>query len=269
MTTVKSQDGTAIAYERTGSGPALILVDGALCSRSFGPSAKLAARLARDFTVYRYDRRGRGSSGDSATYAPERELEDIAALIAAAGGSASLLGLSSGGALALHAAAVLFGVDRVVAYEPPYVDDRGERNGAAHEAQLVRLVASGNRGGAVSYFMRDMVGAPAAMVGMMRLMPWIWRKLAAVAHTLPYDAAVMTEFRIPRGRFGAIRKPVLVMNGTRTDARLKEAARMIAQAIAGAEHRELAGQTHNASASVLAPAAIAFLTANTQLRNAG
>ena len=161
MSDVRSKDGTTIAYERSGSGPALILVDGALCSRAFGPSPKLAPLLARHFTVYAYDRRGRGESGDTPPYSPEREVEDIAALIEAAGGSASLLGLSSGGALALEAAASGLPVDKVVAYEPPYVDDGGQRGGAAHEGQLKRLLAGGDRGGAVKYFMKDMVGAPA------------------------------------------------------------------------------------------------------------
>jgi len=105
MTYVTSKDGTRIAYDRTGSGPALILVDGAMCSRAFGPSEKLASQLASRFTVYRYDRRGRNDSGDTTPYSSAREVEDIAALIAAAGGSASLLGLSSGAALALEAAA--------------------------------------------------------------------------------------------------------------------------------------------------------------------
>ena len=217
MSQVRSQDGTAIAYARSGSGPALILVDGALCSRAFGPSAKLAPLLAPHFTVYTYDRRGRGESGDTQPYAPARELEDIAALIAEAGGSASLLGLSSGGALALEAAAAGLPINKVIAYEPPYVDDAGQRGGAAHGGQLQGLLASGNRGGAVKYFMKDMVGAPAPMVVVMRLMPWIWRKLEAVAHTLPYDAAVMTGFRIPRARLASIAVPVLVMNGTKTD----------------------------------------------------
>ena len=108
------------------------------------------------------------------------------------------------------------------------MDDAGQRGGAAYAGQLKRLVASGNRGGAVKYFMKDMVGAPAPFVVVMRLMPWIWRKLEAVAHTLPYDAAVMTEFRIPRARFASIRVPALVMNGSKTDPRLKEAARAIA-----------------------------------------
>ena len=260
MSTVRSKDGTTIAYERSGSGPALILVDGALCSRKFGPSPTLAPLLARAFTVYAYDRRGRGQSSDVEPYAPAREVEDLAALIAAAGGSASLVGLSSGGALALDAAAAGLPVDKVVAYEPPYVDDAGRAGGAAHGDRLARLVAAGDRGGAVKYFMKDMVGAPEIMVAMMRLMPGVWRKLQAVAHTLPYDAALMTEFRIPRARFASIGVPVLVMNGSKTDRRLKEAARALAGVVAGAQHRELPGQTHNVKPDVLAPAVVEFLT---------
>jgi pimeloyl-ACP methyl ester carboxylesterase len=112
----------------------------------------------------------------------------------------------------------------------------------------------------VKYFMKDMVGAPAPIVVMMQLMPWIWRKLEAVAHTLPYDAAVMSEFRIPRARFASIRTPALVMNGSKTYPRLKAAARAIAQAIPGAQHQELTGQTHNVKPTVLTPAAQKFLT---------
>ena len=256
MSTVTSADSTPIAFERSGTGPALILIDGALCSRAFGPSAKLAPLLARHFTVYAYDRRGRGQSGNRSAYAPAREVEDLGALVAHAGGSASLLGLSSGGALALHAAASGLPVDRVIAYEPPYVDALGVNGGATHEPELQRLVAEGRRGDAVRYFMRDMVGIPAPFVIMMQAMPWIWRKLAAVAHTLPYDAAVMTSFRVPRSRFASIRVPAVIMNGSKTDRRLKEAARMVAETIPLAEHRELPGQTHNVKADVLAAALI-------------
>jgi pimeloyl-ACP methyl ester carboxylesterase len=261
MSQVRSKDGTTIAYERSGNGPALILVDGALCSRAFGPSPKLAPLLARHFAVYAYDRRGRGQSGDTHPYSPAREVEDIAALVEAAGGSASLLGLSSGGALALEAAATGLPITKVAAYEPPYVDESSHRDGAAHEAQLDLLLAGGNRGGAVQYFMRDMVGAPALMVVMMRLMPWIWRKLEAVAHTLPYDAAVMTAFKIPRARFASIGVPALVMNGTKTDPSLREAARVLADVIPAARRRELAGQTHNVKPDVLAPAVVEFCSA--------
>jgi pimeloyl-ACP methyl ester carboxylesterase len=262
MSYVISKDGTKIAFEQSGSGPALILIDGALCSRGFGPSPKLAPLLARKFTVYAFDRRGRGQSGNTSPYAPAREVEDIAALIHAAGGKASLLGLSSGGALALEAAASGLAVEKVVAYEPPYVDDSGLRGGAEHEEHLQRLLADGDRGGAVKYFMKDMVGAPAVMVVCLRLMPWIWRKLEAVAHTLPYDAALMTAFRIPRKRFASIRVPALIINGGKTDARLREAALAVADSIPLGRHSELPGQTHNVKPDVLTPAVVEFLAAS-------
>ena len=259
---VVSADGTKIAYESSGSGPLVILVDGALCSRDFGPGAKFARLLEKDFTVYRYDRRGRGESGDTQPYDPAREVEDLAALIQHGGGSAILLGLSSGAALSLHAAAARLPVDRVLAYEPPYVREQSADGGdPGHEAHLRQLVASGNRGGAVSYFMRDMVGAPAFVPIMMRLFFWMWPKLVAVAHTLPYDAAVMTAFRVPHARFATIQTPVLVMNGTKTDARLKAAAAAVAGTIPGAHYIEVKGQTHNVQPAALISAAGTFLVA--------
>lgn len=255
-----SRDRTAIAYQRSGKGPALILVDGALCSRSFGPTPKLAPLLAQHFTVYTYDRRGRGQSGDTQPYSKEREVEDIAALIEEAGGSAFLCGLSSGGALALEAAASGLAIKKVAAYEPPFVDDSGQHRGAEHERQLKSLLAAGNRSGAVKYFMRTMVGVPAAAVIMMRLMPWIWHKLEAVAHTLPYDAAVMNEFKVPTTRFASITIPTLVMHGSKTDVRLQKAARTVAEAVPDAQHVTLAGQTHNVKPAVLTPALVKFFT---------
>jgi pimeloyl-ACP methyl ester carboxylesterase len=204
---------------------------------------------------------GRGQSGDTLPYSPAREVDDIAALIKAAGGSASLVGLSSGGALALEAAASGLPVNSAVAYEPPYVDDDGQVGGAAHEGNLKRLLAAGNRAEAVKYFMRDMVGAPAPLVVIMRLLPWIWRKLEAVAHTLPYDAVVMTAFKIPRARFASVGVPVLVMNGAKTDPRLRSAARTIAEIIPAANYRELAKQTHNVQPDVLTPAVGEFVEA--------
>jgi len=261
MNHVRSNDGTLIAYDRTGSGPAVIIVDGALCSRAFGPSSQIAPLLAQQFTVYTYDRRGRGESGDTRPYSPSREIEDIGALIDLAGGEASLVGLSSGGALALDAAASGLRVNKVVAYEPPYVDADGTGAGAAHEGELKRILAGNDRSAALKYFMKDMVGAPAAMVAMMRLMPWIWHKLEKVAHTLPYDAAVMTDFRIPRARLRSIDVPSLIMNGSKTDERLRDAARKLAEAIPRATRRELAGQTHNVKPNVLVPAVVEFFTA--------
>jgi pimeloyl-ACP methyl ester carboxylesterase len=262
MNQVISKDGTPIAYEKLGSGPALILVDGALCSRKFGPMPKLAPLLAQRFTVFVYDRRGRGDSGDTQPYAKERELEDLDALIQAAGGSAFVVGLSSGGALALEAAASGLNIQKLVAYEPPYVATHDAHHAqASHEAQLKWLLAEGRRGDAVKYFMRDMMGAPGFVVVMMRLMPGIWKKLEAVAHTLPYDANIMGDFTVPTLRLASIQVPSLIMYGGKTDAKLKKAAETLADSMPRALRRTLDGQTHNVDPKALTPAVVEFLTA--------
>jgi pimeloyl-ACP methyl ester carboxylesterase len=259
MGRVTSRDGTAIAYERVGAGPPLILVDGALCSRAFGPMPKLAQLLAGQFTVYVYDRRGRGDSGDTQPYAKDREIDDLAALIEAAGGRAALLGISSGGALALEAALAKLPITAVIAYEPPYVEPAGETRGREHPQQLQALLAAGDRGGALKYFMRVMIGVPAPFVVVTRLMFRLWRKLSAVAHTLPYDCAVMGDFTVPTQRLAAIAVPTLVLHGAKTNAKLQHAAAALAATIPGARAKTLEGQTHNVAAAVLAPAATDFL----------
>ena len=259
MIRVTSSDGTPIAVDQRGSGPALVVVDGALCSRTFGPSTKLAAALVSQFTVYTYDRRGRGDSGDTSPYSTAREVDDLAAVIRHAGGTATLVGLSSGAALALEAAASRLPLDAVVAYEPPYVNFDGTRGEADHLAALRERLQHGDRGSAVRYFMKDMVGVPGFVVIVMRLMPWMWSKLKAVANTLPYDAAVMKGFRVPRERLSLIRVPTLVMHGSKTDARLKGAADAVASAVPQATHRELAGQRHDVNADVLAAAVVEFV----------
>jgi len=188
-------DGTRIAYEVTGSGPALVLVDGAMCQRAFGPSRGLAEQLAGDFSVYAYDRRGRGESGaGSSPYDPEREVEDLVAVIEAAGGRAHVFGSSSGGALALQAARRGAPVDHLVVYEAPYIVD-GSRpaNDPRLPEQVQELVDAGRKGAAVSRFMR-VVGVPAPVIALMHLMP-AWRKLSAIAHTLPYDLSVVVPFQ--------------------------------------------------------------------------
>lgn len=264
MDTVVSKDGTRLAYERVGKGPPVVLVDGALCSRGFGPMPGLARLLADRYTVYTYDRRGRGGSTDTLPYAREREIDDLAALIDAAGGSAHLVGLSSGGALALEAAAAGLPIGRVVAYEPPYVGANGGSDaGAAHQQQLTALVEAGRRGAAVDYFMRRMVGAPLIAVVVMRLMFWVWRKFEAVAHTLPYDAAIMGDWRPPTERLAAIRVPTLVLYGERSDARLRAAAEAAGRGVPTARIEALPKQTHDVKLDVLAPAVDAFLRAPT------
>jgi pimeloyl-ACP methyl ester carboxylesterase len=157
----------------------------------------------------------------------------------------------------LEAAASGLAVSKAAAYEPPYVDD-GQGSAAEHEGRLRRLLAEGHRPGAVRYFMRSMVGVPAPFVVMMQLMPWVWPKMKAVAHTLPYDAEVMTGFKVPRERLAAIRIPTLVMHGSKTDVRIQKAAKAVAEAVPQAQHRILAGQTHNVAPAVLAAAVVEF-----------
>ena len=263
MNHIQSADGTSLAYDRVGTGPALILVDGALCRRAFGPMPKLAEELAQDFSVYLYDRRGRGDSSDAAQYNIEREVEDIAALIQVAGGSAFVFGASSGAALGLYAAASGQAITRLAMYEPPFVAEGAGGHEPDHVAALRELIAAGKRGAAVKYFMGDMVRAPKLMVFMMQLIPPVWSKLKAVAHTLPYDATIMGNWSVPTQRAAQVRVPTLVMHGGKTDARLSRAAKALAAALPNAELRVLAGQTHNASASAVAPALRAFFLGNT------
>jgi pimeloyl-ACP methyl ester carboxylesterase len=221
---------------------------------------KLARRLSQNFTVFSYDRRGRGDSGDTAPYEKEREVEDIDALIRQAGGSAFVLGLSSGAALALLAAASGLNITKLALYEPPFmVDKEGRKPPADHEARLEQLIAAGRRGDAVKFFMRDVVGMPGIFVVMMGVMFPVWSKLKAVAHTLPYDAAVMGDYSLPAKRIASVTMPTLVMDGEKTDMRLRRAVKAVADALPYAEHRTLKGQTHNVSAASLTPVLTDFL----------
>src|SRR6266571_2598000 len=212
MKHVRSRDGTTIAYDRLGrgeGGPAVILVDGALCSRAFGPMPKLAPLVARDFTVFMYDRRGRGQSGDTAPYAVEREIDDLAALIREAGGSAFVYGISSGAALALEAAASGLSIKKLALYEAPFmVGTPAHLPPADHHAQLVRLIAEGRRGDAVRYYMKDIIGMPGLLVAVFRFLP-MWSKLKAVAPSLPYDSAIMGDFSLPAKRAASLALPAL------------------------------------------------------------
>ncbi|HSM59424.1 MAG TPA: alpha/beta hydrolase [Longimicrobiales bacterium] len=253
----RSRDGTSIAFERTGDGPPLILVDGALCSRAFGPLGKLAEALAPRFTVFTYDRRGRNESGDTRPYAVARELEDLEALIQETGGPAHVAGLSSGATLALEAAAAGLPVRKLALFEPPYVAQGQGGTGPDHVGRLEELVRPGRRGHAVRYFMVDMVGVPRVFTWVMRLMP-MWSKLEAVAHTLPYDAAVMGDWTPPPRRAARVAVPTLVLGGEKSPESLRIAVERTAAAIPGAERRVLPGQNHNVAPSVLAPVLTEF-----------
>ncbi|WP_394770434.1 alpha/beta fold hydrolase [Lacisediminihabitans sp.] len=256
---VTSADGTVIAFERVGSGPALVLVDGALCYRDFGPARPLAGALSPSFTVYTWDRRGRGESGDTAPYAVEREIEDLRAVIAAAGGQAFVVGQSSGASLALAASAHGVPMRGLAVYEPPFVGQRRVKGRTVdYLATLRATLARGDRAGAVSYFLVKMVGAPAFVPLMMRLMPRVWSKLKGVAHTLPYDASIMGDFEVPTAELAKLRVPTLVLAGGKSPAPMREGVTRAAEAIPGSTHRILDGQTHQVSEKALAPEIIGF-----------
>ena len=259
---VRSRDGTTIAFDRTGDGPPLIFVGGAFQQRSGQGMAQLAALLAPRLTVYNYDRRGRGDSGDTAPYAVEREVEDLEALIAEAGGSAFVFGMSSGGVLALEAARRL-PITRLAVYDPPFmVDDSGPRPPADHQAQLTELVSSGRPGDAAEFFMTKIIGMPTEAVAPMRGSP-IWPALEQVAHTLPYDAAVMGDYSLPIERMRSVTVPTLVIAGEKTDPRLRRAARALWAALPDVQQRTLEGQTHEWAPEVLAPALERFFADST------
>ena len=258
MKTVISKDGTPIAFDRSGQGPALILVTGALNTR---PSSSLAARLAQSFSVFAYDRRGRGESGDTMPYAVEREIEDIDALVAEANGSAFLFGHSSGGALALEAALQLGGekVKKLAIYEVPYNDDpEFQQAWRVYLRQLSELLAANRRGDAVALFMQY-VGMPAEQIEGMRHSP-AWPSLEAIAPTLAYDhAAILGEdVSVPVGQAAQVRMPTLIMNGSASFPFMYQTARTLSRVIPHAQLRTLEGQDHAPSDEVLAPVLKAF-----------
>ena len=260
-----SADGTEIAYEVTGSGPPLVIVDGALCHRAMGPARGLAEELSGSFAVYAYDRRGRGESGPgSSPYAVEREVEDLAAVIDAAGGSAHVFGASSGGALALEAARSGVPIERLALYEVPFiVDDTHPGNDPQLPERLQDLVDEGRRGEAVRTFMRT-VGAPAPFIALMRLMP-AWKKLTAVAHTLPYDFSIVIEHEqgqpLTPGYYDRVEPETLVVAGGKSPEYLRSSQAAIAAAVPRGRLETLPGQTHMIKAKVLGPVLTGFLQA--------
>jgi pimeloyl-ACP methyl ester carboxylesterase len=257
MNKITSKDGTTIAYDKTGTGPAVILVDPALCNRSFGPMTKLSELLAPHFTVFTYDRRGRGDSTNSKPYAVEREVEDIEALIKAAGGSAFIFGTSSGACLALEAAIKLGEkTSKLALYEPPYSSGEPARQAwKEYRKQLSEMLAEGRRGDAVALFMQ-FVGTPADQVNEMRHAP-MWPMFEAVAPTLAYDAAVIGEDRsVPVKRAASVAVPALIMDGGANLSFMPfmhDTATTLAKAIPHARHSTLEGQTHDVNLEVLAP----------------
>jgi pimeloyl-ACP methyl ester carboxylesterase len=248
--TARSADGTRIAIDRYGEGPPLVLVLGAFCDRST-PSA-LAAMLAPDFTVFSYDRRGRGSSGDTAPYAVEREIEDLDAVVGVAGGSATVYGHSSGAVLALEAVARGLPFTRMVVYEPPYIVEGTRGRPAGLATRVSELISSGRRSEAAELFLGEGPGVPSEVLARMKAAP-TWSQFEALAHTLPYDLAVCADQVVPADRLATIDAPTLTLSGGDSPQWARDGVEAVARAIPGSELRVLAGQTHGVADDVLAP----------------
>jgi pimeloyl-ACP methyl ester carboxylesterase len=245
---VTSADGTSIAFERAGDGPALIAVDAAGSYSGFRPFPAPVELLAPHFTVYVYDRRGRGASGDTPPYAVQREVDDLAALIAEAGGSAFVYAFSSGGLLALHAAAGGLAIPKLALFEPPIEPGHTAVGESAFTAELAELVAAGRRKDAVAFFNRG-IGVPEEI--MAQTTPEVWAALEAVAHTLVYDCRV-SDATSP-GLLGSVKAPTLVVDSQGSGSELTGMAATVAAALPNGTHRSLAGDWHGASHDALAP----------------
>jgi pimeloyl-ACP methyl ester carboxylesterase len=263
MSMVVSKDGTEIVYDREGAGAAVVLVDGALGTRSTFTKPELVRLLAQKFAVYNYDRRGRGESGYTGPYAVAREVEDIEALIVAAGGTAFVYGHSSGAALGLEAALVLGKRVRALAmYEAPYNDDEAaQERRKKYVSELDVLLAEGRREDAVLLFLEHLQ-IPAPQVEMMRGLP-LWGEFKAAAPTLAYDAVVLGETgRVPVERAALLGIPALVMNGGASYPFMAETARTLSKVMPQAQLHVLAGQMHGANPTVLAPVLAQFFSAH-------
>jgi pimeloyl-ACP methyl ester carboxylesterase len=264
MASVTSADGTRIGYDSLGDGSPVILVAGATQHRAVDQTTPQLARLLADggHRVINYDRRGRGESGDTLPYAPEREYEDLEALVAEAGGEASAFGMSSGAVLAVEAAARGVPLTKLVMYEPPLrVDTDGPPPVPDYVETIERIIKDGEPGDAMAYFM-TMVGQPEEQVAAFRRAP-IFAAFQAVEHTLAYDGRIMEPFSlgqpIPPGRWNAALQPTLVLDGGDSPDWFATAADAAAAALPNAERRTLPGQTHQFDPEVVAPVVLEFL----------
>lgn len=262
--TVISRDKTRISYTKLGSGPSIIIVDGAFCYRENGPSSELATLLAQHFTVLTYDRRGRGDSEDNPPYSIQREIDDFAAIVDQTSEPGYVVGISSGAALALQAAASGVPIKKLALYEPPFVSDKGiPRSFEGEKARLKELIESGDRGGAVRYFLTDVYGAPKAFaLAMPLIMPGAWNRNKSVAQTLSYDLTIMDDRTVLNERSALVSVPTLVIGGEKSPKELRDAVAVVAHALPDGRVRILAGQDHNLSAKVVAPVVAEFFGSN-------
>jgi pimeloyl-ACP methyl ester carboxylesterase len=254
METVTSRDGTTIAFDRLGRGTPVVLVCGGSTSRM--ANAQLAAVLASDLEVFNYDRRGRGDSGDTLPYAIDRELEDLEAVIDAAG-TASVYGTSSGGVLALLAAAGGVPVTKLALWEPPFVPEGFPRPPEDQVEQYETMIGEGRRDDAVEYFMSKVIGMPQEFVDQAKTQPF-WADQEAIAHTLAYDARIMGDYTVPTERAASVKAPTLVIAGGADFPWMRQTATALADAIPEGEVRFLEGQGHDVDPAVLGPVLVEF-----------
>lgn len=262
MQHVTSKDGTLIAYEKSGQGPAVIVVGGVLGDHR--QQANLAEMLAEQFTVYNIDRRGHGESGFTGPYAVDREVEDIEALIDVAGRSAFVYGTSGLAILSLEAAArgLALSIKKLALWEPPYILE-GSRPPVTrdYKDQLIQMLQEGRRGDMVELWMVKAIGMPDEFVAPMRQAPF-WAGQEAMAHTLIYDATLTGDgsFAMPRERLATIPTTTLVIDGGTTPW-LSLAADAVAETLPHAQRHTIAGQPHNVDPGAIAPILVEFFTA--------
>jgi pimeloyl-ACP methyl ester carboxylesterase len=267
METVTSADGTWIAYDRSGEGPAVILTGGALGYRKFKTMEQIATGLSEHCTVINYDRRGRGDSGPAGPASVEREVEDLAALIEVVGGRASLWGYSSGSAVALRAAAAGLPVEKLALYETPFKTDPDAKFPRDdYAARLEPLLAADDRMGAAKHFLRN-VGMPGPMVSVMARTP-MFKRFAANGHTLMFDYLALGDQNmhgnpLRADEWSAVTCPTLVVYGSKTYPSLKHASRSLADVLPNATLRELAGQKHAVKPDAIVPVIAEFVSGAT------
>jgi pimeloyl-ACP methyl ester carboxylesterase len=254
-----SKDGTHIAYDKIGSGPVVILVDGAFCSKNFGPMPKITPLLAKSFTVFTYDRRARGDSGDTKPFAVEREIDDIKALINIAGGTACLFGISSGAILAVQAVASGLNITKLALFEPPYVGNTKHRIPENAVEHLTQMIAEGKKGAAVKFYLRKVMGLPAILTFILSLTP-NWSKMKANANSLPYDAAVCGDFNMPLEQINSITIPTMVIDSEKSPKVLRNAVQEVAGALPNGQQKTLKGTVHDVPPKILVPVLVNFYT---------
>jgi pimeloyl-ACP methyl ester carboxylesterase len=267
MSTVKSSDGTTIAYEKVGQGSPVVLVDGAFVYRAIDPWApQFASLLGEHHTVYLYERRGRGNSGDTKPYSKEREIEDLAAVIEAAGGAASVVGLSSGGVLSLDAAAAGLPITKLALFEPPLiVDDSREPRPDDYLDEAKRILADGRKGDAIVHALTKTVFLPVEMVEGMRSQPF-FGAMEAVGDTVAYDGEIMEGLMsgkpLPTDRWSTLKTPTLVVYGGESELWFHNAAKALNELLPTVEGAQaLEGQTHEVDAGVLATTVAKYFAA--------